>query len=115
MTLRLKSALWVQAYLRRCNSNGNFGAILHRGAEEAGAVQVVLNRLDGNYDLLSPPPGSSYDEHGERQFIHEATAPRDWMSLNELLQRRRKRDPDLWIVEVECRNSFTELFIQSEV
>ena len=37
-TMRLKSSIWVAAYLRRCQTEGVFGAVRRRGAEEAGAV-----------------------------------------------------------------------------
>jgi len=38
--MRLKSAIWVAAYLRRCQTAGVFGAVRRRGAEKAGAVFV---------------------------------------------------------------------------
>ena len=46
--MRLKSAIWVAAYLRRCQTEGVFGAVRRRGAEEAGAVFVKIGTLDGN-------------------------------------------------------------------
>jgi hypothetical protein len=45
---RLKSSIWVAVYLRRCQTEGVFGAVRRRGAEEAGAVFVKLALLDGN-------------------------------------------------------------------
>jgi hypothetical protein len=106
MAPRLKSALWVQAQLRSAMVNGAFGAVLHKGAEEAGTVYLVINRLNGTYDLLSPPPGPAYNEMGDRCFVHESNAPKDWPGLNEILQRRLKRDSDVWIVEFELREGF---------
>ncbi len=41
---RLKSSIWVAAYLRRCQTEGIFGAVRKRGAEEAGAVFVKIGR-----------------------------------------------------------------------
>ena len=46
--MRLKSSIWVAAYLRRCQTVGAFGAVRRRGAEEAGAVFVKIATLDGN-------------------------------------------------------------------
>ena len=40
--MRLKSSIWVAAYLRRCQTEGIFGAVRRRGAEEAGAVFVKV-------------------------------------------------------------------------
>ena len=54
--MRLKSSIWVAAYLRRCQSEGIFGAVRKRGAEEAGAVFVKVALLDGNAMLYAPAP-----------------------------------------------------------
>ena len=48
--MRLKTALWIAAYLRRCQVEGIFGAVIRRGAEDAGAIFVRVNRLDGTSD-----------------------------------------------------------------
>ena len=42
--LRLKSAIFVQALIRRCETAGAAAYLLRRGAEEAGAVFIKLNR-----------------------------------------------------------------------
>src|SRR5438477_4247310 len=59
--MRLKSSIWVAAYLRRCQTEGVFGAVRRRGAEEAGAVFVQVATLDGNAMLYVPPPHAVYD------------------------------------------------------
>ena len=59
--MRLKSALWVAAYLRRCQVEGAFAVVRRRGAEEAGAVFVRICRLDGTSDLFGPAPQSAFD------------------------------------------------------
>jgi hypothetical protein len=100
---RLKSAFWVQALLRRCITEGKFGAVLHRGAEEAGAVYVVINHLDGTYEFLGPPPGSSMNADGDRIFIKETDAATEWSQVSERIQRKKKYDTDIWVVEIEDR------------
>ena len=54
VTMRLKSAIWVGAYLRRVFGAGAFAAVRRRGAEEAGAIFIKINRLDGTCEVLSP-------------------------------------------------------------
>ena len=56
--MRLKSGIWVAAYLRRCNVEGVFAAVRRRGAEEAGAIFIKINRLDGTAMLYGPAPQS---------------------------------------------------------
>ena len=60
--MRLKSAIWVAAYLRRCNIEGAFAAVRRRGAEEAGAIFIKLNRLDGTAELFGPAPQSAFED-----------------------------------------------------
>ena len=60
--MRLKSGIWVAAYLRRCNVEGAFAAVRRRGAEEAGAVFIKISRLDGTATLYGPAAQSTFDE-----------------------------------------------------
>jgi hypothetical protein len=107
--VRLKSEIWVAALLRRCQTEGKYGLVVHKGAIEAGTVYVYINHLDNTYDLLSPAPGPAYDEQGERRFIREFEAPKDWNEVSAVVARRRKSDPDLWAVEIEDKTGLAGL------
>jgi hypothetical protein len=105
-TVRLKTALWVAAYLRRCQVEGLSAVVRRRGAEEAGAVFVRICRLDGTSDLFGPAPQSAFDEAAEsaRAFstsLATQSAPDE--AVEAYLARQLKFDPDAWIVEVEDR------------
>ena len=82
---------------------GIFGAVIRKGAEDAGAVYVIVNHLDGNCQLFGPAPGPSYDDEGERRWATELTSPVSMPEINELLERKKRFDPDIWIDEVEDR------------
>ena len=82
---------------------GIFGAVVRKGAEEAGAVHVIVNHLDGTCHLFGPAPGASHDEAGERLWIEEVAPPKGPPDAMALLERRIRADPDIWIVEVEDR------------
>ena len=103
--MRLKSSIWVAAYLRRCQTEGVFGAVRRRGAEEAGAVFVKVATLDGNAMLYVPAPQTVYDDSRpiERFFMPLSQAPVPEASVEERLVREIKFDPDAWIVETEDR------------
>ncbi len=77
LSMRLKSAIWVAAYLRRCQTAGVFGAVRRRGAEEAGAVFVKVATLDGNATLYVPAPQTVYDDSRpiERFFVPTTPQP----------------------------------------
>jgi hypothetical protein len=103
--MRLKSSIWVAAYLRRCETEGVFGAVRRRGAEEAGAVFVKIALLDGKAMLYVPAPQTVYDESRpiERIFMSTSTEPMPEASVEERLVKEIRFDPDAWIVETEDR------------
>lgn len=101
--MRLKSEIWVHAFLRRSFVNGLYGAVLRKGAAEAGAIYVVVNRLDGTVKVLGPPPGSSIDEAGERLWSEVIPPVTSAADVALFIQRLVKFDPDIWVVEVEDR------------
>lgn len=105
----LKSEIWIQAFLRRCQGEGLYGTVLHRGAAEAGAVFVLVNHLDGTCHLLGPPPGPAFDEAGERRFMEEFETPITTQEAEALILRRRKFDSDLWAIEIEDRDGLAGL------
>jgi hypothetical protein len=105
--MRLKSGIWVAAYVRRCHIEGAFAAVRRRGAEEAGAVYIKINRLDGTGVLYGPAPQAVFDEAqpAGRTFtiILGAQAPVPEADIEARLVREVRYDPDVWIVEVEDR------------
>ena len=105
-TMRLKSGLWVAAYLRRCSIAGAFPVVRRRGAEEAGAVFIRISRVDGSSDLFGPAPQSAFDDArpADRAFSAcFAAQPVADAEVESYLAREIKFDPDVWIVEVEDR------------
>lgn len=101
--MRLKSEIWVSAFLRRWQVQGYFGAVIRKGAAEAGAVYVIVNHLDGTFHLFGPAPGPAYDDDGERRWYEELAFPASQEAIDRLLAKRAKADPDIWIVEIEDR------------
>jgi hypothetical protein len=104
--MRLKSGIWVSAYLRRCNVEGVFAAVRRRGGEDAGAIFVKVNRLDGTADVYGPAPQSAFDEANpsDRAFVSCLKAqPAPEADAETYLARQIKFDPDVWIVEMEDR------------
>ncbi|HVX91620.1 MAG TPA: DUF1491 family protein [Xanthobacteraceae bacterium] len=104
--MRLKSGIWVAAYVRRCHVEGAFAAVRRRGAEEAGAIFVKVARLDGTAELYGPAPQTAFDDArpADRAFapcLRVQPAPES--DVEAYLAREIRFDPDVWIVEVEDR------------
>jgi hypothetical protein len=104
MTARLRSSVFVAAYIRRCSVEGATAVLRRRGAEEAGAVFVKVDRLDGTAALYGPAPQSLIgEEDGERRFIRLTPPGATPLDAEERLQKEIRFDPDLWAVESEDR------------
>ena len=111
--MRLRSDIWVAAYLRRCSVEGAFATLRRRGAPEAGAIFIVLDRLDGALALYGPAPQSETGAAGlDRLWMRmHAEAWVDALEVQERLQKELRFDPDIWIVDIEDRQgrSFLDL------
>jgi hypothetical protein len=102
--MRLKSAIWVAAYIRRCQIEGAYALVRRRGAEEAGAIFIKINRLDGTADLYGPAPQSADEAQPDRMFAVCVTQqPAADADIEAYLARQLGYDPDVWVVEVDDR------------
>jgi hypothetical protein len=105
--MRLKSGIWVAAYMRRCQIEGASAVLRRRGAEEAGAVFIKISRLDGTAEVFGPAPQSAFDETrpADRAFVRCLKAqPAPDGEAEAYLARQIKFDSDVWIIEVEDRD-----------
>ena len=111
--MRLRSDIWVAAYLRRRLVEGASAVLGRRGTAEAGAIFVKIDRLDGRSALYGPAPQSlatDMELGADRLFVrmHEE----EWIDSHDAdkrLEREVAFDPDLWIVEVEDRDGDARL------
>jgi len=104
--MRLKSGIWVSAYLRRRHGDGTFAVVRRRGAEEAGAIFIKIARLDGTAELYWPAPQTAFDDSrpADRAFSPCFKAqPVPEAEAEAYLAREIRFDSDIWIVEVEDR------------
>lgn len=105
--MRLKSGIWASAYLRRCDIEGAFAAVRRRGADEAGAIFIKVNRLDGTGALYGPAAQAVFDEARPSDRLFSVIVGRDNPAadadIEARLTRELKFDPDIWILEVEDR------------
>ena len=103
--MRLKSAIWVAAYLRRRHIDGTLAVVRRRGAEDAGAIFIKISRLDGRAELYGPAPQTAFDETrpADRAFTACFRGPVPESEVEGYLAREIRFDPDLWIIEVEDR------------
>lgn len=113
--MRVTSAFWVAAYIRRVFIEGGFAAVTRKGSDEAGAVFVIIDRLDGTVDLYCPAPQTAFDDDKpqDRRFTR-LLAGVDRPQVTERIAREVRFDPDLWVVDVEDRQGRAFLDVDTE-
>lgn len=100
--MRLKSEIWVKAYLRRCHAAGVDAVLVRRGDADAGAIYIKASRLDGTATLFGPAPAGFDPEASDRLFAPLLPPSQDKESdCDQYLERQLSYDPDVWIVVVE--------------
>jgi hypothetical protein len=98
---RLKSNLVVQAAVRLCTVRAVPVAVTRRGDADAGSIVVKLNRLEHGCTVLVQTRGPD----GAQAWLRatgEAPVPEE--TADAYIARQVKRDPDLWVVEIEDRD-----------
>lgn len=100
--MRVKSEIWVRAYLRRCQAEGTAVVIVRRGDEAAGAIFICIDRLDGTVSLYGPAPAGLIESETDRRWVScFGSRPVREAEADDYLARQREFDPDLWIIQVE--------------
>ena len=102
--MRLKSEIWVKAYVRGCASQGVPAMVVRHGDDDAGAIYIKIAHLDGRAALYGPSP-SGFDEGqtDRRWTLHLDAEKTTDADVDTYLARQAEFDPDLWVVEVEDR------------
>ncbi|HQT88206.1 MAG TPA: DUF1491 family protein [Acidiphilium sp.] len=97
MEPRIKAGLWVQMALRLGTSDNKPGMVLHKGDADAGGVLVLLRSRVG-ISILS----QTRDSEGRPAWLRTNPAPLDQASADAYVERQRRQDPDLWVIEFDA-------------
>jgi hypothetical protein len=94
---RLPAALEAAGMIRRAEAIGGFGMVLRKGEPDAGTILVVALDREGLgtlYERLPDPQGPRRWTEVRRQDSTDRAA------FDDYLDRRRRQDQDLWIIEL---------------
>jgi hypothetical protein len=102
--VRLRTDFWVAALRRRAEAAGAYVSVARRGADEAGAIFVLVDRRDGSFDLYGPAPQSVFDAPApsDRLFMLLEGGGDD-AAIRARMEREMRFDPDLWLIDIEDR------------
>ena len=107
MSARLRSDFWVAAYLRRCNGANRPAVLRRRGGDEAGAILIKVDRLDGTASLFGPAPQSEVeDRDAARSFVRRMHDPKDPYKIIKSMSIIEQVDPTPAFPEVHGRSLF---------
>lgn len=100
---RLPTELWIRAHLRRCTAEAVPAYILRKGSPQGGTVLLKLNQLDQGCRVLT----QARDAQGRLGWLaakQNALMPET--EADAYIERAVRRDPDLWVVEIEDRRGW---------
>jgi hypothetical protein len=86
----------VNALVRRANREGGFATVLARGDATAGAILFIVQDRGENARAFERGIGST----GATELL-PVGPDGDSRAVTDYWMRRRKSDPDLWVVEVD--------------
>lgn len=112
--MRLKSTIFVSALIRKLGNEGAFCCVLNKGAEEAGAIFISHNKSRDNSDFYGPVSQSLLpDDHQHDRYFELLNTGQTDANITEYIQKQKKFDPDIWVLEIETSASLTDINIIS--
>ena len=97
MAARLPSELLVAALLRRVQAAGGFATVLAKGDAGSGSILLILRAPGEPPRAVERAP----DLDGGYRLTPTGPTDGDEAALDSYWRRRRERDPDLWVVELD--------------
>lgn len=98
MAPRLATKVEVSALIRLVGSRGGTAAVLARGDPESGSILLLLAERGVQTLLLERMPDMA-GGYGWQITQRQNTENKD--DFNGYLERRRRNDPDLWMIELD--------------
>ena len=97
---RLQSAFWIKACVRRADLAGIAATVVRRGDPTSGAILIKLNRREHGCWVLA----ETQDKAGRRAWFRgTGSSGVTEGEADGYIDRHRRRDPDLWVLEIDDR------------
>ena len=108
MSDRLPAHLEITGLVRAVQADGGFATVLAKGERDAGTILVVCCEKGTDASLYERMP--QLDGSRQWQKTREQD-PENPLEFTEYCERRKRQDPDLWIIELDVPKA--ERFIAS--
>lgn len=98
---RIASAVLVTALLRLAERESGFGMVVAKGDETAGAILILLAERGRRVQVLERlmQPDGTYG------WTEALAAGHNEAEIDKFLERRRRFDPDSWVVELDTASA----------
>ena len=95
---RLPAHLEISGMIRAIESQGGFASVIAKGERDAGTILILTIYRGENAVLFERLPQLD----GSRPFIAaKQQNPEKPQEIFEYLEKRKKQDPDIWILEAD--------------
>ena len=99
---RLRTNLWISAQIHLCDLAFIPAVVARRGDSDAGQVIVLRNFLNETFELFA----RTTDLNGSPAWRRlSGPDPVNYEAVEKIIGREVEFDPDVWVLEVEDRDS----------
>ena len=93
---RLRSKIWVQAYLKRLEIQNIAAYVTAHGDDHSGAILIKVIKMDGSAQLYQKTFDLQSNKNAWVRILEGFEK-----EIDSLLEKQKVNDPDLWVVEIE--------------
>ncbi|ASR51102.1 DUF1491 family protein [Blastomonas fulva] len=101
---RLAAHIRIEALKRLTQAAGGFATLLSRGDPVAGAILIVRTVRGGDNGVLEGISALDSGIAWQEIWSEDEDTIAAKGTLTEYLARRRSRDPDIWVIELDVAN-----------
>ena len=95
---RLSAEMTVKSLFRIVEQQDGFAMVIHKGDQISGSILIQCIENGENPRLLERMPSLEGTAHWQQIWPQDAEKQDN---LPEYIERRRKFDPDLWLIELD--------------
>jgi hypothetical protein len=98
----LPARIEATAIMRRAEANGDFATLVQRGDPDRGAITLLVSERGRPAAVLERQLDANFDYRWQDV---SAGHPLDEAGWREMLEKKRKFDPDFWAIELDVADA----------
>ena len=98
----LPAGIEATAIMRRAEANGDFATLIQRGDPDRGAITLLISERGRIAAVLERQLDASFSYSWKNISADRPLDEADW---REMLEKKRKFDPDFWAIELDVADA----------